>query len=69
MTVPSRRSLSRTQRGPCGCAHPQIESEERWAAIAGTEVCQRWWKAMAPLMVVDGIRPVSRELREVFHLP
>ena len=48
--------------------NPQIESEERWAAIGATEVCQRWWQAMAPLMVVDGIRPVSTELREVFYM-
>ena len=25
-------------------AYAEIESEERWAAIAQTEVCRRWWK-------------------------
>ena len=47
----------------------EIEDEARWAAIAGTEVCRRWWRFMADIMPAnaDG-SPVSRELREVFHL-
>jgi L-rhamnose mutarotase len=47
----------------------EVEDEARWAAIAETEVCQRWWKHMRPLMRYrpDGT-PWSRELREVFHL-
>lgn len=46
-----------------------IESEERWQAIASTEVCRRWWRSMNELMPSnrDG-SPVSRELREVFHI-
>lgn len=24
----------------------EIESEERWNAVASTDVCQRWWKYM-----------------------
>jgi L-rhamnose mutarotase len=47
----------------------EVESEERWAAIAGTEVCRRWWSHMKELMPthVDE-SPVSLELREVFHI-
>jgi L-rhamnose mutarotase len=47
----------------------EIESEERWAAVAKTDACQRWWKFMADLMPSNPDNsPVSRELKEVFHL-
>ena len=47
----------------------EIESEERWQAIARTEVCRRWWRHMRDLMPSNpDDSPVSRELREVFHL-
>lgn len=49
--------------------YAEIESEERWAAIAKTEVCQRWWKHMADVMPANAdSSPVSAPLREVFHL-
>ena len=49
--------------------YAEIEDEARWEAIASTEVCRRWWTHMSPLMPshADG-SPVSRPLREVFHL-
>ena len=47
----------------------EIESEERWAAIARTDVCQRWWKFMGDIMPANPDNsPVSREVTEVFHL-
>ncbi len=47
----------------------EIEDEARWKAIAGTPECARWWHHMRELMPTDAEnRPVSRELREVFHL-
>jgi L-rhamnose mutarotase len=50
-----------------GCA--EIEDEERWAAIASTEVCRRWWRHMREIMPSNpDDSPVSRELREVFHI-
>lgn len=50
-------------------AYAEIESEERWAAIAATDVCRRWWQRMADVMPAEpDARPVSRGLREVFHL-
>ena len=50
-------------------AYAEIESEERWAAIAATDVCRRWWRQMADVMPAGpDARPVSRGLREVFHL-
>lgn len=50
-------------------AYVEIEDEARWAAIAQTEVCRRWWRHMAAVMPSNpDSSPVSRELREVFHL-
>src|SRR2546423_1904498 len=50
-------------------AYAEVESEERWNAIAQTEVCQRWWKHMREIMPSNSDNsPVSRELKEVFHL-
>ena len=50
-------------------AYVEIESEERWNAIARTEICQRWWKYMREIMPSHPDNsPVSRELQEVFHL-
>ena len=50
-------------------AYAEIESEERWRAIAETDVCRRWWRHMRDIMPsnVDN-SPVSRPLIEVFHL-
>ena len=47
----------------------EIESEARWAAVARTDACQRWWKFMGDIMPSNPDHsPVSRELKEVFHL-
>ena len=50
-------------------AYAEIESEERWRQIAQTEVCQRWWAHMQPLMQTNADHsPVALDLQEVFHL-
>lgn len=50
-------------------AYAEIESEERWQAIASTEICQLWWRHMRDLMPVNPDNsPRSVELREVFHI-
>jgi L-rhamnose mutarotase len=50
-------------------AYAEIESEERWQAIASTPVCRRWWHYMRDLMPSSADdSPVSRDLSEVFHL-
>jgi L-rhamnose mutarotase len=50
-------------------AYAEIESEDRWAAVASTDVCQRWWRHMKELMPSNpDSSPVSAELREVFHI-
>ncbi len=47
----------------------EIEDEARWAAVAQTEVCRRWWRHMSPIMPSNPDHsPVSLELKEVFHL-
>jgi L-rhamnose mutarotase len=53
----------------CLFAYVECESEEQWAAVAATEVCQRWWRHMRDLMPSNpDDSPVALELREVFHI-
>jgi L-rhamnose mutarotase len=50
-------------------AYAEIESEEQWAAIAQTPVCRKWWAHMKDLMPSNPDNsPVSRPLKEVFHI-
>ena len=50
-------------------AYVEIEDEARWAAIAQTEVCQRWWKHMGDVMPSNADHsPVASGLKEVFYL-
>ncbi|MBS4207830.1 L-rhamnose mutarotase [Bacillus sp. FJAT-50079] len=50
-------------------AYVEIESEEKWERMAETDVCQRWWKYMAPLMKTnEDHSPVSLALKQVFYL-
>lgn len=47
----------------------EFDSEERWAAVAATDVCRRWWRHMRDLMPSHADdSPISRPLDEVFHL-
>ncbi len=49
--------------------YAEIDSDEQWAAIASTDVCQKWWRHMADIMPANpDSSPVSDLLREVFHL-
>ena len=50
-------------------AYVEIESEERWNAVADTDACRRWWEFMKDLMPSNADNsPISKELEEVFHL-
>ena len=50
-------------------AYAEFESEERWAAVAETEICRRWWKHMREIMPSNADNsPVTNPLREVFHI-
>jgi len=47
----------------------EIESEERWALSADTEICRKWWHFMADIMETNADEsPVSIDLKPVFHL-
>jgi len=47
----------------------EIESAERWSRIASTPICKKWWAHMKDVMPSNPDNsPVSRELREVFHM-
>jgi L-rhamnose mutarotase len=49
--------------------YAEVESEERWAAIAATDVCRRWWRFMREIMPSNpDDSPIARDLREVFHI-
>lgn len=50
-------------------AYAEIEDEERWTAIAATEVCRRWWRHMRDVMPANADdSPRAVPLREVFRL-
>jgi L-rhamnose mutarotase len=50
-------------------AYAEIEDEARWAAIAQTDVCQRWWRHMGDVMPSNPDHsPVAADLVEVFHI-
>lgn len=47
----------------------EIESEEKWAKSADTDICKKWWHFMADIMETNPDEsPVSIDLREVFYL-
>lgn len=47
----------------------EIESEARWAAVAQTDVCQKWWQYIADVMPSNPDNsPVSSDLKSVFYL-
>ena len=51
-------------------AYVEIEDEARWAEVANTPECRRWWAHMREVMPSNPDHsPVAAELREVFHLP
>jgi L-rhamnose mutarotase len=50
-------------------AYAEIEDEDRWNAIAKTDVCQKWWKWMSEIMETNSdMSPKAEDCKEVFHL-
>jgi L-rhamnose mutarotase len=50
-------------------AYAEVEDADRWQSVAGTDVCQRWWRYMAPMMDVNHDNsPRTTNLDEVFHI-
>lgn len=65
----SNYSIFLDETSGCLFGYVEVESEERWNAIAATPECRRWWAHMAELMPSrEDNRPVSFPLREVFHM-
>ncbi|GAA4281306.1 L-rhamnose mutarotase [Gaetbulibacter aestuarii] len=49
--------------------YAEIESETAWEAISDTDICRKWWDHMADIMDTNSDNsPVSKDLKEVFHL-
>ena len=47
----------------------EIEDEQKWSAIAQTEICKKWWAYMNDVMPSNPDNsPIAAELREVFHI-
>ncbi|WP_462410593.1 L-rhamnose mutarotase [Neobacillus sp. Marseille-QA0830] len=50
-------------------AYLEVESEEKWEQMSQTDICQKWWAYMEPLMKTNPDNsPVSVDLEEVFFL-
>ena len=50
-------------------AYVEFDSEERWNAVASTDVCRRWWAYMRDIMPSNPDHsPIAASLAEVFHL-
>ena len=50
-------------------AYVEFDSEERWNAVASTDVCRRWWAYMRDIMPSNpDFSPIAASLAEVFHL-
>ena len=48
----------------------EVESEEKWNAIAQTTVCKKWWSYMADIMEANpDYSPVSKDLEPLFYMP
>ncbi len=47
----------------------EIADEARWAKIADTEICKKWWAYMKDVMPSHADNsPISQALQEVFYL-
>lgn len=50
-------------------AYIEIESEELWNKSSETAICRKWWDYMADIMETNfDNSPISKDLKEVFHL-
>jgi L-rhamnose mutarotase len=49
--------------------YAELETEEKWNAIANTQICKDWWAHMADLMATNSDNsPVTVDLKEVFYM-
>jgi len=56
-------------RHPRLFGYVEIEDEDRWEGIAGTDVCQRWWRHMSDIMPPTPTRaPPPATCGRCFHI-
>jgi len=47
----------------------EIEDEAMWSKMAETKINKKWWAFMESVMETNSdLSPVSKELKEVFHM-
>jgi L-rhamnose mutarotase len=47
----------------------EFKDQAQWDAVAQTDICRRWWAHMKEIMPSNPDNsPVSKELKEVFHI-
>ncbi|CAM4200179.1 L-rhamnose mutarotase [Lederbergia lenta] len=47
----------------------EIENEEKWNKMSATDINQKWWDFMKPVMKTNTDNsPVSKSLKQVFHM-
>jgi len=50
-------------------AYVEFKNEKQWEAVSRTAACQGWWKYMKDIMPSNTDNsPISKEMREVFHI-
>ena len=50
-------------------AYAELEDEQKWSALARTDICRKWWAYMRDIMPSNPDNsPVAVDLPEVFHL-
>lgn len=50
-------------------AYLEVEDEAAYEKISSTEICQKWWAYMEPLMKTNPDQsPISTPLKQVFYL-
>ena len=50
-------------------AYLEIENEEKWSALASTDICKKWWLHMKDIMETnEDNSPVYIDLKSVFYL-
>lgn len=50
-------------------AYVEMENEEKWKKLSLSEINQKWWAYMAPVMETNPDHsPVTKDLKMVFHM-
>ncbi|WP_067843487.1 L-rhamnose mutarotase [Amphibacillus sediminis] len=50
-------------------AYLEVEDQSKWDQVASTEMNQKWWDYMAPIMETNPDNsPITQELSEMFYI-